>query len=308
VFSLAAVRYRSVLAADGGPVECIEEGELEIFGRMFFQANVRLKDALVPRRTMQVYADADGTGMATSPMIARHIAISEALERWAHYDTFRSAQRAVFGFHLDRSSSGMAAFPGFSRSPARRAARFEAIERFCLLNWWERRLDGETRETEWPDVTAVSFDAVAGGNAVILFKRSEWGFYTYGHAAADSFEGACEHAMMELVRHEWAIHGWLTSNNTKPPEHTFERRAWFFSTDEGHELFNRRLGARVESSPPNTEVVCDSEIRGPWSAYATVWRFLFRPPSERFMADEGNFFFWCVPPILFLQVLGSHLT
>jgi hypothetical protein len=290
--SLAAVRYRSVLAADGGPVECIEEGELEVLGKRFFQANSRLREMLVPRRAMQVYGDADGTGMATSPMVARHIAISEALERWAHYATSRSEQSDRFAFHLDRSSSGMAAFPGITRSPARRAARLEAIERFCLLNWWEQRLDGETCDTKWPGVTAVAFEPIVGGSAVILFKRSEWGFFTYGHAAADSFVGACEHAMMELVRHEWAIHGWSLSKSTKPPEHPFEQRAWYFSTQEGHELFNRRLATRVASSPPEPELVCDIEIPGPWSAYATVWRFLFRPPSEKFMSNDGNYFFW----------------
>jgi hypothetical protein len=292
VFSLAAVRYRSVLAAEGGPVECIEEGELEVYGRRYFQANVRLKESLVPRRPMQVYGDADGTGLADSPMVARHIAISEALERWAYYVTSRSAQKTAFGFHLDRSSSGMAAFPGFSRSPARRAARFEAIERYCLLNWWERRLDGKPTRTIWPGVTAISFDAVEGGNAVILFKRSEWGFFSYGHAAAKSFDRACEHALTELVRHEWAIRGWALTNSGLPPDHPFERRAWFFSTEEGHDFFSRRLETPVACLPPKTEVVCDSEIRGPWSDYATVWRFLFRPPSERFITDEHNYFFW----------------
>ena len=161
------VLYRSVLLADGGPVESIEEGELEVLGKRYFQCNARLRKELVPRRSMQVYGDADGTGMALSPMVARHIAISEALERWAHYATSKAPDRAKYGFNVDRSSSGMAAFPGLSGEPARRAARMEAIERYCLLHWWERRIDGEIRETEWPWVKAVALGPVSGGTAVI---------------------------------------------------------------------------------------------------------------------------------------------
>lgn len=292
MLSLAAIRYRSVLAPEGGPIEFIEDGELEVLGRRLFLANAHLKDSLVPRRALQVYGNADGSGVHVSPMVARHIAISEALERWAHYEISRSSQRTTFGFHVDKSSNGMAAFPGFSTLPARRAARFEAIERFCLLNWWERRIDGDIRETEWPGVTAISFDSPIRGNAVILFKRSDMGFFVYGHAAADSFDKACEHAVIELIRHECAICGWNDSGSIIPPKDTFERRAWFFSTEEGNALFNERLGERIGCKQPLMEIVCDSEILGPWSTYATVWRYLLRPPSERFMNEDSHYFFW----------------
>ena len=137
MLSLASLRYRSVLAADGGPVQSIEAGEFPVFGRRLFQANARLKQGLVPQRRLQIYSDADGTGTHASPMVARHIAVSEALERWAYHSTVRSERRADFGFDIDESSNGMAAFPGFSRAPARRGAVLEAVERFCLLNWWE---------------------------------------------------------------------------------------------------------------------------------------------------------------------------
>ena len=112
MFSLAPLRYRAVLASDGGPVEFVEEGEATFFGTRYFQANARLKDGLVPRQAMQIYCNADGSGFHSSPMVARHIAISEALERWAYYETLNSNRRATFGFHLDPSSNGMAAYPG----------------------------------------------------------------------------------------------------------------------------------------------------------------------------------------------------
>jgi hypothetical protein len=292
VINLAAIRYRSVLALHGGPIEFIEEGDLKVFGKRYFQANAQLKASLVPRRGREVYGDADGTGMHPSPMVARYIAISEALERWAYYDTAQSSNRTEFGFHVDGSSNGMAAFPGLSDQPARRAARLEAIERFCLLNWWEHRMDGEVRPTELPGVNAVTFRTRFGETAVIVYMRSELGFFVYGHAAAESFEKACEHALLELFRHESAIKEWRKQRNPSPPKNPYERRALFFSTDEGYSVFDRRLRTKTQIAEPEIEVVCDNEIRGPWSAYTTVWRVLFRPPSQKFVDNDERYFFW----------------
>ena len=225
-------------------------------------------------------------------MVARHIAISEALERWAYYEMLDSAEHELYGFHFDRSSNGMAAYPGITKSRSRSLARFEAIERFCILNWWEGRLNGKVRRTSWPEITAVDFAFGAAANAVILFKKSKSGVYSYGHAASNSFERACERAVMELFRHEWAIESWTETNMQLEPDNVFERRAIFFSREEGFSLFEKRLGLSVNIPPPSAEIICDSEIRGPWSSYATVWRFLFRPPSELFTSKDSTYFFW----------------
>lgn len=290
--SLAAIRYRSVLSARGGPIESIEEGELEVSGERYFQANARLKRNLVPKRDLQLYSDADGTGIHSSPMVARHIAVSEALERWAYHAIVGSSAEERYGFDVDPSSNGMAAFPGFGIGTARRAARFEAIERFCLLNWWEWRLDGCLKKTQWPGISAVSFEPAVGGAATILFMRSPSGFYAYGHAAGESFDDACVRARLELVRHEWAIRSRIELGDSKPLSHPFENRSWFFSTREGHQIFIERTERRSKDPCPHWEVACNSEIPGPWSEYATVWRYLFRPPSTRFISDERDYFFW----------------
>ena len=295
MLSLASLRYRSVLAAHGGPVQSIEAGEFPVFGRRLFQANARLKKSLAPQRRLQIYSDADGTGTHSSPMVARHIAVSEALERWAYHATVRSERRSEFGFDIDESSNGMAAFPGFSRAPARRAAVLEAVERFCLLNWWEGNLEGEERGTDWPGTTALAFESPIGGVAVLLYARSDWGFHVYGHAAAESFGRACEKAVLELVRHEWVLRSRMLSGVRTAPTDLLERRASFFAGEEGHRLFRDRIAARATRPPPNAlkaEVAGDSEISGPWSEYATVWRFVLRPPSERFLSEGERYFFW----------------
>ena len=296
MFSLAALRYRSASVPGSGPVARFESGEFPVFGRRLFQVNAWLNPGLVPARALSIYSNADGTGAHALLSVARHMAISEALERWAYHTVVRSARGADFGFDRDQSSNGMAAFPGLTSRPARRRAMLEAIERFALLAWWEELIDGERRDTEWPGVSAVAFAGALGGVAVLLYRRSEAGFYSYGHAAAESFTAACEKGIVELARHEWVLrcrcllHGGLAGGPAVA--NLLERRSLFFSTEAGHDLFQQRLGRRARHAGPAPQVVTDSEIKGPWSRYASVWRFLLQPPSQRFLEDEEDYFFW----------------
>ncbi|MCF7687513.1 MAG: hypothetical protein K9M98_04850 [Cephaloticoccus sp.] len=296
MFSLASLRYRGVMAARGGPIAKVEMGEFPMFGRRLFQANARLIPGLVPRGRAKLYhAEADGTGAHVSPMVARHMAVSESLERWAFHATVRSDRRAEFGFDVDETSNGMAAFPGLSAAPARRSAVLESLERFCLLHWWEGKIDGQLRDTEWPGVSALAFEPSLGGVAVLLFARSEWGFHVYGHAAAESFTRACERAMLELTRHEWVLSNRLLAlgqGTSEPITERLEKRSWFFSTEAGHELFRERLARKATGPMPQPRVVCDREVTGPWSDYTTVWRFVLQPPSRRFMEEGERYFFW----------------
>ena len=291
MLSLGAFRYRNISVEHGGPIQSIQTVDFPVYGRRLFQTNVRLKDGLVPKRTLQVYSDADGTGADESPMVARHMAISEALERWAFHSTVRSGRRAQFAFDVDESSSGMAAFPGFSAKPARQAAMREALERACLLNWWEGRLEGERRSTPWDGVEALSFEPDPSITAVIVHGRNSQGFYSYGHAAAETFEGACQKAILEFIRHEWVMGCWNALGDGVGPRDRMERRAWYFSTPEGYRLFRSRIKRRANAFP-SFDVLCDAEIPGPWSPYATVWRYVIKPPSGRFLSAESDFFFW----------------
>jgi hypothetical protein len=241
---------------------------------------------------MRIFSDAHGSGVHASQMIARHIAISEALERWAHLNVAHSTRRAAFAFDIDSSSNGLAAFPGLYRRQARSLAQFEAIERFCLLNWWEGRIDGELCRTEWPGISAIAFNQFANRCAVILFKDAGGHQFAYGHAAANTFRKACFRASVELVRYERVIRNWTESGGSSRLTDLFEKRATFFSTQEGFRIFTERLKLRAQGPKPQPEVICDAEILGPWTAYTTVWRFLFRPPSDRFLANEMDYFFW----------------
>lgn len=294
MLSLASLKYREVSARRGGPIAAIEAGPFPVRGRQMVLANATLREGLTPKSRLALFSDADGTGTHSVASIARHKAISEALERWAFHATVRSDRAEEFGFHQDPSTTGMAAFPGWSRRQARRCAVLEAVERFSIMSWWEGRAVARLFDTDWPGVSAAVIDGPFGGLAVIAFARTSWGGYVYGHAADETFSAACERAVIELARHEWILRRfWLESAVGEPPavSNTFERRCIFFATEQGHDLFRQRV-AKCNCSPAlRPELLCDAPIPGPWDKFATVWRFGLRPPSDGYIRGGDEYFF-----------------
>lgn len=257
-------------------------------------ANARLVSGLTRRRDLCLFGDADGTGTDPVASVARYKAVSEALERWAFHATVKSERAREFAFDIDPSTCGMAAFPGLRQRSARRKAVLEAVERYSLMAWWEGLAEGRQFDTDWPGVSAVAIDSPLGGVTVVAYARTEWGGYVYGHAAEESFSAACEHAVVELARHEMLLRSrWLSlvAGQHSAPSCIFERRTLFFATEEGHEVFQQRLSRRATRSMPVPEVLCDKHLPGPWEAFASVWRFTLRPTSEGYLRGGERYFF-----------------
>jgi len=76
------------------------------------------------------------------------------------------------------------------------------------------------------------------------------------------------------------------------PSDLFERRCLYFSTAEGHNLFQERIRRRISGPRFKSEVICDTEIEGPWSEFASVWRVLVRPATPDFLVNSERYFFW----------------
>lgn len=297
VFTLAPILYRRITAPLGGPIASVTVGEFPFFGRRLLQATARLCPNLVPPPAPHVlYSTADGTGTAESPSLARFKAISEALERWAYRTKVGAPDRELYGFTLDESSSGMAAFPGLTHRPARRHALLEAVERASLFAWWEGITDAEPFATDYPAIRAIALPSPVGiGVTILAYRRSDDGSYAYGHAAALKPTTACHAATIELSRHEHVVKTYHTRSRSGPgaaPQHLFERRALFFSTEAGYALFEERLHRPPKGRRFASRLVCDTEVIGPWSRYATVWRALIEPPSQEFLSDTERYFFW----------------
>jgi len=299
MFSFAAYRYRNVLAASGGPIERLEMADVTILGQREFLANAYLKAGLAgDRGSHLLYSPANGSGTSPSPMVARFMAISEAMERWAHGQLHAGANRHKYGFDADPSSNGMAAYPGLFRRQARASALMEASERFNLLNWWEGRLPASESDTQWPRVRAATICSSAPGVTVILFKRTTEGFIAYGHGAAMDFSTACYKAAAEMERHALVVsrfallHAGQISDQLPPDAHPIERRSLFFATGSGHELFLERLRSRPHKPLAEPRLVFDGPVPGPWGRYADVWRVVYELPSDRFLGNDENYFLW----------------
>lgn len=296
MINVAALRYRCALASDGGPVESINYREFSVLGEQHFAANATLSAQILPiRRSKHIYSKASGSGTDRSPLVARFKAISEAMERWAHWTMHRAPEAARYGFDIDPSSTGMAAFPGLFARQARSAALMEAAERFNLLHWWEGRLDVRPVAAPWPDVEAWVFDSEAPGMTVLLHRRTERGHHSYGHAAAATLDAACRHAAAEMQRHENVLNIYLEKHGAltiRPDMHAMEQRSLYFATEEGHAVFRARLARRAEGPRARPRLVFDGEVPGPWSRYADVWRVLFAPPSLRFLERKRDYLFW----------------
>ena len=68
MLSLAAFRYRNVLAAAGGPVERLEMSDTWVVGQRQFLANAYLKKDLARNKEGgSLYSQAHGSGTAASP-------------------------------------------------------------------------------------------------------------------------------------------------------------------------------------------------------------------------------------------------
>lgn len=294
--SLAAFRYRNVLSTGGGPIERLEMSEAQVLGQPRFLANAYLREGLVwSKEHDTLYGPVHGSGTAASPMVARFMAISEALERWAFWQTHTSAQAGRFGFDVDPSSNGMAAFPGLFKREARTRARLEAAERFNVLNWWEGRLPARAAATPWAGVHAAVIESAAPGVTVILFKHTGSGLVAYGHAAAGDFAGACRKAAVEMERRveSWAQaapEGGEILRRLPANAHPIERRSAFFAQPEGHALFLKRVGSPPSGPAPVPRVVYDGPVPGPWGQYADVWRVVYEPPSRRFLSTDETYF------------------
>jgi hypothetical protein len=297
MLSVAGYRYRNVLESEGGPVGRVSLREFSVYGRPMFQANAWLSDKVVSRRKkFALYSDADGTGTSETPMVARYMAISETMERWAYRVKVRANDRELYGFDIDESSNGMAAFPGLFHTEARKRALLEAVERVSIISWWEGAIDGEVRTTEWPGISALVLPSPIGyGVTVVAFRQVRPDCFAYGQGAAVDYFGACERAIMELARNEYVLGLRRVSLGLaaqEAPSDLFERRCLFFSTAEGHAMFQERIARKMGGARFKSEIICDAEIEGPWTEYASVWRVLVRPPTKEFLVDSERYFFW----------------
>ncbi|WP_309382258.1 hypothetical protein [Cerasicoccus frondis] len=293
--NLAPIKYRDVMAEDGGPIRSIDVGVEVMFGREQYSAATFLRDDL---RVDQPYPD--GVGSASDPTTAKFRAVSEALERWA----FRHCKLNhvnEYGFDYDPTTNGMGAFPGLFDKGARQAAEREALERHVLILWWEGYLGYHTLGDPFPGVRAIRIDNPFSDHAVVLvWQFMEDRFYTYGFGVGANVNEANWRAAVEMHRTSGIIGEHyqkfesIDLDYVNRIEHLFERRSLYFSRPDGFVQLLERMEARpkplLNSAKPISLI--DRKVTGPWDQYVTVWRIVYQQPNREFASQRADYFFW----------------
>lgn len=306
--NLAPVKYRNVLAKFGGPIARVEYAkDTSPEGTPWFRSSAYLVDGLKPkdRRLHRLYADCDGTGTARQRAAACYKSISEALERWAYWATYRSQDSEKYGFDQDPTTTGMAAFPGLTTRAARQRAHFEAVERWAMIEWWADRLPASIRRGDLQRNGSGALEIVTsfpGASVAVLWKRlAKVGLFVYGFSAGATFAKASSKALYELARNELilraragspeAVRTLLKSGELQVPG---EARLLFFATDRGFQTFCRKAAGNDRVAPVSSpKLLVDRQISGNWTRYATVWRVLYESSITRreINADPKFFLF-----------------
>jgi hypothetical protein len=293
VISLAPFFFRNVFSEEGGPVLRVQSGSFPVFDQPTYQASAFLKPELtINKHKYVMFGDADGMGSAETQTVAQHKAISEALERWAFFEVNRSGSGAKYGFTSDRTSNGMAAFPGLALQ-ARRRAHLEALERYALIGWWDGQFSSSLSQAPYPSVGVVRIHhGQSSGEVVILYRRAPAGFVSYGYASGSTMASAIGKAAIELVRCEYVISRHRARGGMLPVKDPMEMRCLHFSTPQGYAEFLERVNSIPTRSPARWKTIFDGEIRGPWSQWAKVWRHAVEMPTYDFLDTQKLFFFW----------------
>jgi hypothetical protein len=302
MINLAPLRYARVLSKDRGPIEKIEYRRIQVAGEPVYQANACLSPWLnLDRMPVRVFADVDGCGTHVSAMLARSMAVSEAIERWALHYLNQAGLRTGNGLEEDNSTTGIAAFPGLWKWQARRRARSEAAERFCLAHWWNGDLETRTLPAWKPGIQGVEIENPVSRDRVILtWSQSDKGFYVYGFGAAGRLKQARWKAVVEMERARVALQAFYLENpgfeldDLSTLDNLHERRVVYFSHPEGHREFREHLGRQARGGIPSGSIkpVIDCALNGPWNRYATVWRVLFPMPNREILERHPAAFYW----------------
>ena len=296
MISLAPIRYAKVMREQGGPIDRLEHAYGSVWGKTRVQAVAYLRAELVPKAFVQerVSDQPDGAGTHKTQQVACHMAISEALERWAVYHCRRPENRDAAGMDLDGSSNGFAAFPGAFKRQARAAAFRESIERHCLISWWEGLLGHRSLPDPLAGVTAIKLDNPFSRHEVALIWTEVHGRYAYAFGAGSNQAHAIQRALCELDRTMRLLEV-LTPEKMSGHQRAgdvFERRIAFFASESGRRRFSKRLGALKVGASPKMNLLFDAAVEGPWNRYASVWRTVIEAPSRAYLSDAEDYFFW----------------
>ncbi len=292
--NLAPIKYSKVLSCNGGPIESINIIKKNIYYEQegyesYTDLTSDLKKLKIRKNTL--FGNCDGTGSSTSKNEAGYIAISEAMETWAFRNSINNSNdKKKYGFNIEPTSTGMAAFPSLSNLTVKHLSKKEAIERWSIIEWWYGNLAiKKTKHTQLVEVLSP----IKNIKIIIVWKKSaENSKYAYGFAAGKSLKNTIKKANIELFRNLSVLENQCNKNILINRLNLNEQRLLYFASPEGHNKFLERvkISQNLKITPSMPKKLIDIEIKGPWSKYATVWRTLFEQSSLDYQKNDDKFF------------------
>ncbi len=249
----------------------------------------KLKPTWIPESN--IYSNCDGSGTSKFSNVAIHKAISEALERWAFYETI-DTKSSMFLFDENPSTTGMAAFPGITHGQARKNAIFEASERWALHEFWRGNLPILEHSSAIANLSHYEIVTDLKDVKISLLCLRKENQFLYSFAADSSLAESLKHSLVELSRNV-RVMGKYQDTNVSYKDFTdiTDRRLFFFSTLEGNQLFNEKILSAPSCLKVKPNLICDLEVRGPWTKYAKVWRYLYANSCPSDESDHTFFMF-----------------
>lgn len=234
-----------------------------------------------------VYSSGDGAGASEFKNISIHKAISESLERWAFYQTL-SESPSEYLFDIVPYSTGIAAYPSLFSKPSRENAVKEATERWAIHQFWSEKLPIVEHATDIPNLkhyellTSLQFKT-----SILQFEDN--GSFFYGFSSGRNLNDSFSHAIIELSRN-WRV---LKDHSKEDYDalNIYEKRLLFFKESTGSNLFSEKILRAPNEILNEPSVLVDKEIKGPWTKYAKVWRFLYSDSFYNDLNDETFFMF-----------------
>ena len=275
----------------------VEYAPAIVLGMDCTQAVAYLREGLFPEsvRPKTLTSQPDGAGSHKSAQVACHMAVSEALERWAVLYCRANPKLLSCAMEIDGSSNGFAAFPGLFKRQARKAALRESIERHCLISWWEGYLGHHPLPDPKAGVRAIQLENPFSSHTVVVMCGLQNERHTFAFGAGSSLNHSIWRASVEMERTQLLTDCIAEHKALRPDDSLndlFERRIDFFASATGFSLFLNRLEAVYTKSIDRIRMLYDAPVSGPWDKYASVWRTVIEPPSREYLSEREDYFFW----------------
>lgn len=292
--NLAPWYYRKLL----GNNQIIEAPEFYnvvlLDGKKYFETSVALNEKLRPSWYIDsaLYRNTDGSGTSKFKNIAVYKGISEALERWAFYETV-DIDEQKYAYDLNPTTTGMAAYPHFSTGQARENAKAEAIERWAIHEFNRKHLPVKECISQIPNLRHFEIETPFNDVKVSLLEYWNGTFFCYGFAGGLNLKHSFERALVELDRNLRVLLKTVGQNTTFDKfESTIDRTLFFFSTLEGNQCFRELISnAPLQIFNTNPKTIRDLEVQGEWSKYTKVWRYLLEDSYFDYRIDHKFFMF-----------------